>query len=165
VSVSPNKDVIRVAAAVRQALEEIFPRRLGLRNLCALSACAIVKMCARRRIRAKFVGGKFCCVARIVRPRFGDLEHIRASRDVKPAMPHAWVEHGKNYFDVTLTQFEETAEPVSVLCVRDPRYVGKEEHLDFAVAVLPLLGSSEGELRAVIDLAEKKLAVSPGKSQ
>lgn len=42
--------------------------------------------------------------------------------DGVPFRPHSWVEVGEEIFDLTETQFNRKAEPVSIHKVDDPRY-------------------------------------------
>lgn len=152
--------VFRVAAAVRYSLKRLYPHNRRCRNLCSISACAVVTLCRERDIPAEIRGGVYRFVPPIERPVFGEDAHIRVSRFPRKNAPHAWVEHRRNYIDVTLTQFEPDAPEVAVLPMEDWRYAGKLEELEFVRLMLGLLGYTNEEFARLVNYARKLLNAS-----
>lgn len=104
--------VTAIAEIVRHASERLA-RNATLANWCMPASAAIVALATERGIRATVIGGLY--LERIGRLRFGDAESIRL-RDVYryEHVSHCWVRVGRADIDVTLTQFEPAAVPVSV---------------------------------------------------
>ena len=153
----PSPRLLAICEAVRKTLEHQFPHRKGLRNLCSLSAIAVVRIARDRRINAEFIGGKFCTRPIVDKPQFGNPEHIKIARSPLFHIPHAWVKHRRNYIDLTLTQFDPRAPRVAVLPLDDRRYLGNPEPLEFAEMAGFLCGVSELDKLNLITEAKERL--------
>lgn len=157
-----EQSAVDVAKAVREALERRYSRRRSsLRNLCYLSAYAVVMICKEIGVDGvEFMCGVFVpdlqdCPAKL---EFGNESHLAIRRLPRKRLPHSWVKTASNYIDVTLTQFVREAPRVAVLPMSDIRYVGMVEDIEFAQLVLALCGYEKSELLAVIASAKRVMS-------
>lgn len=86
-----------IGQAIRRASEQALRRKL-LRHYCAVVSTAYSLVLDAFSVPHKMVVG-----------HFRDNDHV-------------WVESGGRIYDLTLTQFDKEAEPVSILPVDDQRY-------------------------------------------
>jgi hypothetical protein len=86
-----------IGLAIRRAAEQALRRKL-LRHCCAVVSCAFSIVLDAFSVPHKMVVG-----------HFQDQDHV-------------WVESAGRIYDLTLTQFDPLAAPVSILPVDDQRY-------------------------------------------
>lgn len=98
---------------------------------------------------ARFMGGIYRPVVAI-KPEFGNWKHINLARTPARSLGHAWVEFGGTIIDITLTQFDPSAAPVSAFSAPDIRYAGKAEPLDLVLNSLPFCGFADDDAEALI---------------
>lgn len=119
-----NLKLKQIADAVRSEAEHLNSRNLSLGNLCHVVSYSLATLARGIKSDCTVVAGYFD--PRIPEPklRFGDIEQKRAASALVRMFPahHVWVESDGAIWDLTLTQFDPSADPVSVLPMDDFRY-------------------------------------------
>lgn len=117
----------QIATLVRQQAEAKF-KCSTLEFRCHIVSNVFVRLLQDAGIEARLAAGLFHHRAWKEPLRFGDVEQKwRLARLGPPEQcHHCWVEIEDTAWDLTLTQFEPSADPVSVIDMPDERYQVRE---------------------------------------
>ncbi len=122
----------QVAKIVRLAAEREFYQAKGLKNRC-LVVSYVFRRCLRPfKVPNHLVGGYYQTILPTVPLKFGDPASIAFARNypTETKFDHCWLEIEGKIWDLTLTQFEADAKPISILPDDDPRYVSRIHYKD-----------------------------------